>query len=53
MAKYSGKCPPCGHVFEAETADEYVRIVAQHAKTNHQATFSREEILSRAVVKPN
>ena len=48
MARFSVVCPPCGARFEAETEDEFVRIVADHAKANHGLAFTREDILERA-----
>ncbi len=39
---------PCGAVLKAETEDEIVRLVQDHAKTVHNQTATREEALAMA-----
>jgi predicted small metal-binding protein len=39
---------PCGEVIKAETEDELVRLVQEHAKNVHNQTTTREEALAVA-----
>jgi predicted small metal-binding protein len=39
---------PCGVTIRAETEDEFVRLVQQHAKTVHNQTVTRQEALAPA-----
>lgn len=39
---------PCGWTAKADTDDELVRQVTQHAKEVHNQTTTREEILAMA-----
>jgi predicted small metal-binding protein len=41
-------CPPCGTVLTAETDDELVAAVQEHARTEHNAEVEREHILEEA-----
>lgn len=38
----------CGYVARAETDDELVAEVQQHARETHQLEFSREQVLAMA-----
>lgn len=41
-------CPPCGEVIRAESDDELVSKVQQHAKEQHETDLDREHILTAA-----
>jgi predicted small metal-binding protein len=41
-------CPPCGSVLTAETDDELVAAVQEHARTRHGADVERQHILDEA-----
>lgn len=39
---------PCGQTIRAETDDELVKLVVEHARSVHQQEAKREEILAMA-----
>jgi predicted small metal-binding protein len=41
-------CPPCGSVLTAETEDELVAAVQEHARNEHGAEVERQHILDEA-----
>lgn len=41
-------CPPCGEVIRAESDDELVSKVQQHAKERHDTDLERDHILASA-----
>ena len=41
-------CPPCGAVLSADTDDELVAKVQQHARDDHGAELTAEHILGQA-----
>ena len=41
-------CPPCGTEITAQTDDELVRKVQEHAKKEHATDLTREHILEVA-----
>jgi len=41
-------CPPCGTEISAQTDDELVRKVQDHAKRDHGHDLTREHILKAA-----
>jgi predicted small metal-binding protein len=48
MAMKKVVCPPCGMVISAQTDDELVRKVQEHAKKHHGQDLTREHILAHA-----
>lgn len=41
-------CPPCGEVIRADSDDELIAKVKQHARENHDTELTTEHILETA-----
>ncbi len=52
MASLSVTCPPCGQVLTADTEDELVRIVQEHAGTEHGHTLSDADVRKAIQTQP-
>jgi predicted small metal-binding protein len=41
-------CPPCGEVIRADSDEELVEAVQEHARADHQTDLTPEHILAQA-----
>lgn len=51
MAQLEATCPPCGTVMTADTEDQLIPIVKEHARRAHQLELSDDEV-RKSIVHP-